>query len=138
MNNLLSRPKARQEGAPEEQRESANGRAFFVSDGRPKPFRELQEMIWRESDKDAPPEKGYDKYTVIPVWLFAGVIRFVGLFTKPQISPSEIGDAVATRYFDISEARRVLGYDPSLKTLEESIKDACEWWRKNKIGEERK
>jgi sterol-4alpha-carboxylate 3-dehydrogenase (decarboxylating) len=124
---------------------SANRRAFFVSDGTPKPFRTLQEMIWRavdESEKDDEenehntkskskrPKKQPGSYTVIPVWLFAGVIRFVRLLgAKTQISPQEIGDAVSQRYYDISLAKKLLGYDPEKKTLEESIGDACRWWR---------
>lgn len=83
-------------------------------------------MIWREVDEDA--HKTYGWYLVIPVWLFAGLLRFAGLFIKTDISPDDIGDAVATRYFDISEARKVLGYEPR-KSLQESIKDACQSWR---------
>jgi sterol-4alpha-carboxylate 3-dehydrogenase (decarboxylating) len=113
--------------------ESANRRAFFVSDGRPMPFRELQEMIWGVVDSyDGGQEKSYSKYTVIPVWLFSGMIRLARLLgVKTQIAPQEIGDAVAVRYYDISEARRVLGYDPSRKTLEESMKEACRWWKQH-------
>jgi sterol-4alpha-carboxylate 3-dehydrogenase (decarboxylating) len=111
-----------------EGRESANRLAFFITDGNPKPFRELQEMIWRVADND--PDKTYGKYTVIPVWLFKAILRFAGLFGKTAISPDEVGDAVAMRYFDISEARRVLGYTPERnKGLEESMRDAFEWWR---------
>lgn len=118
---------------------SANRRAFFVSDGTPKAFRELQEMIWRAVDAAADKkedEKSYGGYTVIPVWLFAGILKFARLLgVKTQISPQEIGDAVSIRYYDISEARRVLGYDPSKKTLEESMREACEWWRQNTPSE---
>ncbi|OKL55875.1 hypothetical protein UA08_08848 [Talaromyces atroroseus] len=121
---------------------SAKRRAFFVSDGRPKPFRELQEMIWRVVDRNgdndavAAQEKSYGGYTAIPVWLFAGILRFMRLLgVKTQITPQEIGDAVAVRYYDISEARSVLGYDPSKKTLEESIREACLWWRQGEGGQ---
>ncbi|KAH8704011.1 putative hydroxysteroid dehydrogenase [Talaromyces proteolyticus] len=107
---------------------TANQRAFFVSDGNPKPFRELQEMVWREVDGVDDP-KSYGGHMVIPVWLFTGILRFLGLFMKTDISPDDVGDAVATRYFDISEARKVLGYEPK-KTLEESMRDACLSWRK--------
>jgi sterol-4alpha-carboxylate 3-dehydrogenase (decarboxylating) len=107
---------------------SANRRAFFVSDGNPLPFRQLQEMVWREVDGEEDPQKRYGWYLVMPVWLFTGVLRFAGLFVKTDISPDDIGDAVATRYFDISEARRVLGYEPT-KNLQQSMQDACRSWR---------
>lgn len=134
MNNLLGLYSAIGDGKQDdddddaERRESANRRAFFVTDGNPKPFRELQEMIWRVVDDD--PEGSYGKYTVIPVWLFKAIIRVAGLFGKAAISPQEVGDAVSVRYYDIGEARRVLGYRPEQnKGLEESMKDAFEWWK---------
>uniref|UniRef100_A0A093XJE1 Sterol-4-alpha-carboxylate 3-dehydrogenase, decarboxylating n=1 Tax=Talaromyces marneffei PM1 TaxID=1077442 RepID=A0A093XJE1_TALMA len=131
MNNLLGlSPKngGKIDDDDEEGGESANRRAFFVTDGTPKPFRELQEMIWRVVDND--PEKNYGGYTVIPVWLFKAILRFAGLFTKTAISPDDVGDAVSTRYYDISEATRVLGYRPERnKGLEESMRDAFEWWK---------
>ncbi|EED14802.1 hydroxysteroid dehydrogenase, putative [Talaromyces stipitatus ATCC 10500] len=122
MNNLLD--------SPDHKKESANRRAFFVTDGSPKPFRELQEMIWRIVDDE--PDKSYGRYTVIPVWLFTAILKIVSLFSKTTaISPSEVGDAVAMRYFDIGEARRVLGYEPEgNKRLKESFREAWEWWRR--------
>lgn len=125
MNNLLGLSSSADGG-----KESANRRAFFVTDGTPKPFRELQEMIWRVVDDDDDPERSYGKYTVIPVWLFKAILKFAGLFTKTAISPDDVGDAVSMRYFCIDEARRVLGYQPERnKGLEESMRDAAEWWR---------
>lgn len=129
--------------------ESADRRAFFVTDGTPKPFRELQEMIWRIVDdqlaqevvgtestktnttknknKKNKKQEDYSKYTVILVWLFAAILKFVGVFTKTALSPDDLGDAVATRYYDISEARRVLKYEPERnKTIEQAMRDACQ------------
>ena len=118
-------------GDGDDGKQSANRRAFFITDGNPKPFRELQEMIWRVVDGgDNTPAESYGKYTVIPVWLFKTLIRIAGLFGKTAISPSEIGDAVSSRYFCIDEARRVLGYKPEENVgLEKSMRDAFEWWK---------
>lgn len=129
MNNLLGLSSPNKD---QEQKESANRCAFFITDGNPKPFRELQEMIWRVVDSSSakPTEKDYGKYTVIPVWIFKGILKIAGLFTKTTISPDEVGDAVSMRYYDIGEARRVLGYSPGgNKGLEESMRDAFEWWK---------
>lgn len=131
MNNLLGLSSAVGDGKDDEgkkESESANRRAFFITDGNPKPFRELQEMIWRVADDD--PEGTYGNYTIIPVWLFKALLKFAILFTKTAISPDEVGDAVSMRYFDIGEARRVLGYRPEgNRGLEESMRDAFEWWK---------
>lgn len=140
MNNLLGLSSAAGDGEDGEdlegkkkEKEIANRRAFFITDGNPKPFRELQEMIWRVADDD--PEATYGKYTVIPVWLFKGILKFAGLFTKTPISPNEVGDAVSMRYYDIGEARRVLGYRPEgNKGLEESMRDAFEWWKMSSMS----
>ncbi|PCG96887.1 3-beta hydroxysteroid dehydrogenase/isomerase [Penicillium occitanis (nom. inval.)] len=131
MNNLLGLSSTNKD---REEKESANRRAFFITDGNPKPFRELQEMIWRVVDDDDP-EASYAKYTVIPVWLFKGILKIAGLFTKATISPVEVGDAVSMRYYDIGEARRVLGYRPEgNKGLEESMRDASEWWKMSSMS----
>lgn len=133
LNNLLGLDSTTSQEKGDAGGESANRRAFFITDGNPKPFRELQEMIWRVVDTSSSADttdKDYGKYTVIPVWLFKASLRVAGLFGKTAISPQEVGDAVSVRYYDIGEARRVLGYRPEQnKSLEESMRDACEWWK---------
>ncbi|KAK7205097.1 putative hydroxysteroid dehydrogenase [Myxozyma melibiosi] len=112
---------------------TANRLAFFVTDGDPRPFRELQEMIWRtvdssSSSSSSSPPSTSTSYTKLPSWLVAGILRFIALFTTPAVSAAEIGDACATRYYDISLAKEVLGYVPG-KTLLESMADDCLSWR---------
>lgn len=129
MNKLLGLSSVAGDGKDAEgESESVNRRAFFITDGNPKPFRELQEMIWRVVDNDS--NKTYGKYTVIPVWLFKAILRLAGLFGETAVTPNEVGDAVSARYYDIGQARRVLGYKPEgNKGLEESMRDAYEWWK---------
>ena len=119
---------------------SANGRAFYVTDGRPKPMRQVMEMVWTELDKedaeDEPQNLTNPRYPFrkIPIWLIYGILWFVNLVFRiigktTPISLKEIGDGVSQRYFDISVAKEILKYDPPVP-LEQSIRDACHSYKK--------
>jgi sterol-4alpha-carboxylate 3-dehydrogenase (decarboxylating) len=115
---------------------SANGKAFFVTDGRPLPMRKIMEMIWECLDHDqiqSKTGKNQPSPFVIPVGLAYSIIWFLSslakaLGQKPWISAGELGDSVSVRYFDNSRARDVLGYVPESK-LEESIQAACRTYK---------
>jgi len=112
-----------------------NGKAIFVTDGQPRPMRQVIEMVWAELDKangDSVAQnftKHRYPYWTIPVWLIYGVLYFVIPFLrlvgmKSPISLNEIGDGVSQRYFDNTRAKEILGYVPVVP-LEQSIRDAC-------------
>jgi sterol-4alpha-carboxylate 3-dehydrogenase (decarboxylating) len=128
---------------------SANRKAFFVTNGDPRPFRSVLELIWTELDRQERlhqqtsqiPESEVSqtdqtpkiKFTAIPVnfvyffvWLASGISRVFGM-GPPGLTLEELGDAVSHRYFSNARAKEILGYVP-VKTLEESIRDACEFY----------
>jgi sterol-4alpha-carboxylate 3-dehydrogenase (decarboxylating) len=128
---------------------SANRKAFFVTNADPRPFRSVLELIWTELDRQERIQKEdsqvlqsgasqigrtttlQSNFTTIPVnvvyffvWLASGISRALGA-GPPWLSVEELGDAVSHRYFSNELAKDILGYHP-VKTLEESVRDACE------------
>lgn len=57
---------------------SAHGRAFFVTDGRPLPMRDVQEMIWQEFDAGG--AGGKPKYVIIPIRLVVAIFWLLSPF----------------------------------------------------------
>jgi sterol-4alpha-carboxylate 3-dehydrogenase (decarboxylating) len=98
---------------------SAAGKAFFVTNAEPMPFRVFLKMLWTEFD-DKVPEKGISvpvKVAVVMVWLSEKVAGWTG--KKPVLTVKDLGDSLAERWFDCKRAKEILGYEPLV-----SIKDA--------------
>ena len=113
---------------------SANGKvegeAFNVTDGNPLPFWDIQRIIWRTGgDKTE-----LKNVKVIPAWA-ANAMAFMtewtyGLFfwgkKSPEFNRLVVNFCTRTFTYDISKARRILGYNPVSK-IEEVLKEATEW-----------
>ncbi|CBX99525.1 similar to C-3 sterol dehydrogenase/C-4 decarboxylase [Plenodomus lingam JN3] len=118
--------------------ERADGRGFFVSDGKPKKFWDFTRKIWEEAgDANWAPD-GPHKVIQIPFWLvlFAvGSIEWLfWIFTLGMVRPS--ASTMTFEYmktggwFDISETRNVLGYEPEFDT-DEGIRRTIQWFKEN-------
>ncbi|KAE9379447.1 NAD(P)-binding protein [Stipitochalara longipes BDJ] len=108
---------------------SAAGKAFFVTNAEPLPFRVFLKMLWTEFDGKAP-EKGISvptKVAVVIVWLSEKVAGWTG--KKPVLTVKDLGDSLAERWFDCKMAKEVLGYEP-LVTIKDALKEAAEEKRK--------
>ncbi|KAF2849142.1 C-3 sterol dehydrogenase/C-4 decarboxylase-like protein [Plenodomus tracheiphilus IPT5] len=116
----------------------ADGRGFFVSDGKPKKFWDFTRKIWEEAgDANWAPD-GPHSVIQIPFWLvlFAvGTLEWAfWLFTFGMIRPST--NTMTFEYmktggwFDISETRDVLGYEPEFDT-DEGVRRTIQWFKEN-------
>lgn len=123
---------------------TANGKAFNITDCQPRPMRQVMEMIWAELDKESSDNAAQEStkhrypYWTVPVWLVCGLLWFVNLLfrlvgKKGPISLEMIGDGLAQRYFDNTRAKEVLGYVPHVP-LEQSIRDACDSYKKRTLA----
>lgn len=106
--------------------ESPNGKAFFITNAEPVPFREFLLSVWREFDGPSATPWSIS----VPPWLAyyltllsVGIAKVTG--NDPLISVEELGDSMATRYFDNSRAREILGYKPAV-ALAEGVKRTCD------------
>jgi sterol-4alpha-carboxylate 3-dehydrogenase (decarboxylating) len=119
---------------------TANGLAFYITDGHPRTMRQVLEMIWTELDNND--EANPDSYVavrqyphwVIPVWLICTALRVINMIARligknGPLTINEIGDGASQRYFDITRSREILGYVPVVP-LEQSVRDACRSYKK--------
>ena len=109
---------------------SAAGKAFFITNCEPVPFRAFLEMVWAAfplkktgGDKQS---KGFTvptRVAVVLVWIsqkIAGIAR-----KKPFLTMDDLGDSLSQRWFDNTAAKNVLGYSPSV-TLAQGLREAAE------------
>lgn len=119
---------------------SAAGKAFFVTNAEPVPFRGFLEMVWEADDevrgarrgtgkkREKERDKGKHWCVVVPVsvavWLIWILEKLMGWFGKePGLTERKLGDSVADRWFHNGNAMRVLGYEP-IVGVQDAVKDA--------------
>jgi sterol-4alpha-carboxylate 3-dehydrogenase (decarboxylating) len=99
---------------------SASGKAFFITNAEPVAFKDFLSWIYEAYDGAGSKQV---KVTVIPisvakvlVWVLGNVAKLMR--TKAMITLSELGDSAATRWFDNSRAKDILGYVPEIDLRE--------------------
>ncbi len=108
------------------------GRAYFISNGEPIPLWEMVNRILAAADL-APVERS------IPPWLayVAGTLceslwGWLGRKDEPPMTRFVARELATAHWFDISAARRDLGYQPEV-TLEEGFRRLREWLSRSRI-----
>ncbi|KAF1995245.1 C-3 sterol dehydrogenase/C-4 decarboxylase-like protein [Amniculicola lignicola CBS 123094] len=118
--------------------ERADGQAFNVSDNSPIKFWDFARSVLEEAgDANWAPD-GPHKVVQIPFWAVLLALRLLEwiywIFTFGMMRPSSSTHTFAYMktgcWFDISKARRVLGYEPLCDT-HEGIKKTIQWMREN-------
>jgi sterol-4alpha-carboxylate 3-dehydrogenase (decarboxylating) len=114
---------------------SAAGKAFFVTNAEPMPFRDFLSQLWTTFDGKKPP-KGVSIPTAVAlplVWLMEHVSKAVG--KTPALTTKDLGDSLAERWFDNSRAAEVFGYVPKVK-IADGLKEAAKDYEELKNGYE--
>ncbi|KAI1872581.1 hypothetical protein JX265_005461 [Neoarthrinium moseri] len=117
--------------------ERVDGEAFLITNGQPIYFWDFARAIWRAAGSD----KGTAHVWEMPreVGMLLGWLSEVafGLVRKPPtFTRQRIVYSCMTRYYDISKARRRLGYVP-LVTLSEGVRRAVQWTLDRKAEEKK-
>jgi sterol-4alpha-carboxylate 3-dehydrogenase (decarboxylating) len=107
-----------------------HGEAFNITDGNPLPFWNLARMTWRAAGDKT--ELG--DVRVIPAWTAHGMARLGEFFSSfmfwsdktPELNSHVVNFCTSTYTYDISKAKRMLGYNPVAQT-EQVLKEAVEW-----------
>ena len=107
--------------------EKVDGEAFLITNDSPIYFWDFARVIWNEAGS----EYGTDHVWVLPrevgltlaslSELFYAIIRKSPTFTRQRVVY-----ATMTRYYDISKAKRRLGYKP-IVPLEDGLRRAVRW-----------
>lgn len=104
---------------------SLGGETFFITNDAPTYFWTLARTVWKADGH-------IDKYNIVlsrPVAIFAGYLSlfFSNLLKKePGLTAFRAKITCATRYHDISKAKKVLGYVPEV-LLEDGIQHTLDW-----------
>jgi sterol-4alpha-carboxylate 3-dehydrogenase (decarboxylating) len=113
---------------------SAAGKAFFVTNDEPLPFRTFLKILWAASDASRGLEQAQATGITIPrqvastlIWISEKAARIAG--KEPALTVSDLGDSIAQRWFDNSAAKGVLGYVPST-TVARGLEEAMAGWKK--------
>lgn len=105
------------------------GQAFNLTNGTPVPFWDFASKVWYEYGKHMPKSSkiilSYNASMIIAFFSEA-IYNLKALFwdkstLKEGLSRARIKQAMSSRYFDITKARQLLGYEPQVG-LEEGIK----------------
>ncbi|KAI1383190.1 NAD(P)-binding protein [Hypoxylon trugodes] len=107
--------------------EKVDGEAFIVTNGSPVYFWDLMRAIWRAAGS----EKGTDQAWVMSrdfglLLGFLSEVFFSILGKAPTFNRQRIVFSTMTRYYDISKAKRRLGYVP-LISLSDGVKRTVKW-----------
>lgn len=107
--------------------ERVDGEAFIVTNGQPVYFWDFARSIWNAAGS----KKGTEHVWEMPreVGIVLGLLSEIafGIIRKPPtFNRQRIVYSCMTRYYDISKARRRLGYKP-LVTLSEGVRRAVNW-----------
>lgn len=104
------------------------GRAYFLSQGDPRPNWDIVNMILAAAG--APPVEKKISYSAA---LAAAAVmetawRLTGTSSEPPLTRFVVRQLTTAHWFDISAARRDLGYSPSV-TIEEGMRLLADWFR---------
>lgn len=107
--------------------ERVDGEAFLVTNGEPVYFWDFARAVWRAAGSEKGPGSAWtlSRETGLVLGLLSEV--FFGIIRKPPtFNRQRITYSCMTRYYDITKARRRLGYQPLVK-LSEGVKRAVDW-----------
>eukprot|EP01100_Stratorugosa_tubuloviscum_P007616 TRINITY_DN314_c0_g4_i1.p1 TRINITY_DN314_c0_g4~~TRINITY_DN314_c0_g4_i1.p1 ORF type:complete len:364 (-),score=166.79 TRINITY_DN314_c0_g4_i1:29-1120(-) len=107
-----------------------HGEAFFISNGEPIPFWDMANYVWGEL--------GYQTTCYsIPRWLILLLAFIVDIIVwiispikhiEPTLSYFRVVNATANRYFNISKAKRLLGYEPQISLADAQLLTLISFW----------
>ncbi|KAJ7447666.1 hypothetical protein FB451DRAFT_1535831 [Mycena latifolia] len=107
------------------------GRTFFVSDGEPRPFWDYPRTLWAATG--GAPSAQPTVVSRSAMLFIAGVKDMVGNFKGEKPEAWKRAQFVcASRTYDISLAREVLGYTPIVRH-DDGIRRTAEWWLETQL-----
>jgi nucleoside-diphosphate-sugar epimerase len=109
------------------------GRAYFVTNDEPRPLKEIINAIVTAAGME-PVEKTISLKTAIRVGkVFETIHRLVPAIGDPRMTPFIANNLATAHWYDISAARRDLGYSPRV-SFEEGMRRLKQWFESQAEG----
>ncbi|KAK9417222.1 putative 3-beta hydroxysteroid dehydrogenase/isomerase domain-containing protein [Seiridium unicorne] len=107
--------------------ERVDGEAFLVTNGEPVYFWDFARAIWRAAGSDKGTAHVWEMSREVGIVLgLLSEIAFGIMRKPPTFNRQRIVYSCMTRYYDITKARRRLGYKPQVE-LSEGVRRAVQW-----------
>lgn len=119
--------------------EKVDGEVFFVTNGAPIYFWDFARMVWKAAGSRKGTEHVWEigKDTGLTL---GGVMEWVywGIGKTPKLTRRQVRYSCMTRYYDITKAKKRLGYEPVVP-LQESVEKSVKWFEEEraKAGEKK-
>lgn len=104
-----------------------SGKAYFISQGQPILLDEMVNKLLKVAGLAAEQRRISIKKALAAGWFFEHWYRLTGKHTDPPMTRFFAEQLSTAHWFDISAARRDLGYQPKV-TLAEGMVRVSEWW----------
>ncbi len=105
-----------------------SGRAYFITNGEPWPLRDLMDRILACAGLPPVTRSVSPRVAVAVGWALEMLHRLAGSEGEPRMTRFLARELATSHWFDISAARRDLGYEPRV-TMEEGFRRLEEWLR---------
>mgnify|MGYP001270235199 FL=1 len=106
----------------------AAGQAYFISQGEPRPIWELINAILDAAGYPPVEKRVSPAFAGAVAWLSAWAYYLLRLRGEPRLTPFLLHQLSAAHWFDISAARRDLGYEPRV-SIDEGLQRLRAWLR---------
>ena len=102
------------------------GKAYFITNGEPRPTWEIVNAILAAGGKPPVTKVVSKRFAMTAATLMEFAYRHFGIRGEPRLTRFVVEELSSAHWFDISAARRDLGYDPTV-TIDEGLKRLGEW-----------
>ena len=108
-----------------------DGKVYFISSGQPVGIWDFVNRLLKAATI-SPVEKTVPFRLALAIgWMFETIYGLIGIKREPQMTRWVVRELATSHWFDISAARRDLGYKPTV-TLEEGLHRLEKWLQSNK------
>jgi nucleoside-diphosphate-sugar epimerase len=109
------------------------GKAYFISQGDPRPLWDLIGLILQAADLPPVTQTIPLALAYTAGWFFELVHKLLRIKSEPKLTRFLVRELSTAHWFDISAARRDLGYEPKI-SIEEGIPHVESWLKTGGLG----
>ncbi len=113
--------------------QQVGGNAYFISSGEAVEIWAFIDAVLKATGKGPIRGSAPRGLALAAGWVFETAHRLVGAAGEPRMSRWIVRELTTSHWFDISAARRDLGYEPQVD-LEQGLRRLARWWEADETG----